>query len=110
MADDRLLCCRPASMVATRFDKVVSRPSATSRKPFQNSSSRLTLVLWPATTTERLTTEDFMADPLHTATQQTHVNILGSWRPNCDEPWNFLAAVKLCANRRRRMPDCTLFA
>ena len=28
--------------------------------PFQNASSRLTLVLWPATTIERLTTGDFM--------------------------------------------------
>jgi hypothetical protein len=27
---------------------------------FQNASSRLTLVLWPATTVERLTIEDFM--------------------------------------------------
>jgi hypothetical protein len=30
---------------------------------FQNASSRLTLVLWPATTIERFTTGDFMSDP-----------------------------------------------
>ena len=41
-------------------DKVVSRPPAISFNPFQNSSSRLTLVLWPATTIERLTTGDFI--------------------------------------------------
>jgi len=42
-----------------RLYKVSSRPSAISRKLFQNASSRLTLVLWPAIVTERLLmTED----------------------------------------------------
>ena len=31
--------------------------------PFQNASSRLTLVLWPATTTECFTTGDFIVRP-----------------------------------------------
>jgi hypothetical protein len=33
--------------------------------PFQKASSRLTLVLWPATTIERLTTGDFMTRLRH---------------------------------------------
>src|SRR5215204_5165250 len=41
-------------------DIVICRASAISRKAFQNPASRLTLVLWPATTIERLTTGDFM--------------------------------------------------
>ena len=57
---------RSVSMVETSSVKVVSRPSAISRKPFQNSSSRLTLVLWPARTIERLATVDFIGRPLHT--------------------------------------------
>jgi hypothetical protein len=36
------------------------RSRAISFNPFQNASSRLTLVLWPATTVERLATGDFM--------------------------------------------------
>ena len=62
MADDKLLCCRSLSIVATRSDKVVSRLLAISLRPFQNASSRLTLVLWPAIMIERLTTEDFTAE------------------------------------------------
>src|SRR5712691_2140429 len=61
MADDRLPCCRRVSIVATRSDKVMSRPPAISFNPCQTSASRLTLVLWPATTIERLTTGDFIA-------------------------------------------------
>src|SRR5712692_4629259 len=61
MADERLPCCRSESIAATRSDKVMSRPAAISFSPFQNASSRLTLVLWPAMTMERLTTEDFIA-------------------------------------------------
>src|SRR5882762_4662217 len=60
MADDRLPCCRSVSIVATSSDKVMSRPPAISLRPFQNASSRLTLVLWPAMTIERLTTGDFI--------------------------------------------------
>ena len=38
---------------ATRSDKVMCRAMAMSFSPFQNASSRLTLVLWPAITIER---------------------------------------------------------
>src|SRR5882672_5577565 len=41
-------------------DSVSSRPLAISFRPFQNASSRLTLVLWPAMTMERLITGDFI--------------------------------------------------
>src|SRR5213593_2861889 len=51
-------------MDATRSDRVTSLPFAISFSPFQNASSRLTLVLWPAITIERLTTGDFIAGPL----------------------------------------------
>src|SRR5438094_5826469 len=64
MAEDRLPCCRSESMSATSSDKVMPRPPATSFSPFQNASSRLTLVLWPAITIERLTTGDFIDGPL----------------------------------------------
>src|SRR5665213_4586266 len=47
-------------MVATKSDSVISRAIAISFKPFQNASSRLTLVLWPAMTIERLITGDFI--------------------------------------------------
>src|SRR4249920_3770060 len=50
-------------MVSTSVDKVTSRLPAISFSPLQNSSSRLTLVLWPARTIERLTTGDFMKTP-----------------------------------------------
>src|SRR4030081_350201 len=63
MADDRLLWCRSESMMVTRSPKVASRPPAISFNAFQNASSRLTLVLRPAMTIERLTTGDFMARP-----------------------------------------------
>src|SRR5215475_14897914 len=60
MADERLPCRRSESIVDTRSDKVMSRPPAISFSPLQNASSRLTLVLWPAITIERLTTGDFI--------------------------------------------------
>src|SRR3974390_1232715 len=60
MADDRLPCRRPESIDATRSDNVVCRPTAISFSPFQNASSRLTLVLCPAITIERLITGDFI--------------------------------------------------
>src|SRR6266436_9588826 len=63
MADERLPCCRSESIAATRSDKVMSRPPAISLRPFQKASSRLTLVLCPAMTMERLTTGDFIARP-----------------------------------------------
>ena len=37
----------------------MSRPAAISFNPFQNASSRLTLVLWPAMTIECLKIADF---------------------------------------------------
>src|SRR5271157_4379463 len=60
MADDRLPCGRPESMDATRSDSVACRLTAISFSPRQNASSRLTLVLWPAMTIERLMTGDFI--------------------------------------------------
>jgi len=50
MTDDRLPCWRSASIEATSSDKWRLRPPAISFSPFQNASSRLTLVLWPAMT------------------------------------------------------------
>src|SRR5260370_28924646 len=47
-------------MADTISDKVRSRPIAISLSPLQKASSRLTLVLWPAITIERLTTGDFI--------------------------------------------------
>src|SRR5579862_1263258 len=60
MADDRLPCRRPESIDATRSDNVVRRPTAISLSPLQKASSRLTLVLCPAITIERLITGDFI--------------------------------------------------
>src|ERR1700753_4519122 len=60
MADDRLPCWRLLSISPTSSDSVMSRRPEISFMPFQKASSRLTLVLWPATTIERLTTGDFM--------------------------------------------------
>jgi hypothetical protein len=61
MADDRLLCGRSESTAVTRLDTVMFRPLAISFRLFQYASSRVTLVLWPATTIERLTIrDDFM--------------------------------------------------
>src|SRR4029077_3328431 len=47
-------------MVATKSDNVISRPVAISFSPCQNASSRLTLVLCPAITIERLTTGELI--------------------------------------------------
>src|SRR5580692_12922820 len=58
MADDRLPWRRSVSIDATRSDRVTPRLTAMSLSPFQKASSRLTLVLWPAITIERLTTGD----------------------------------------------------
>src|SRR3984893_1044076 len=63
MAEDRLPCWRLLSISPTSSDSVISRSPEISFMPFQNASSRLTLVLWPATTIERLTTGDFMRRP-----------------------------------------------
>src|ERR1700761_6509352 len=61
MADDRLPWRRSVSIDATRSDSVTWRDTAMSLRLFQNASSRLTLVLWPAMTIQRLTTGDFIA-------------------------------------------------
>src|ERR1700755_2953950 len=50
-------------MASTSVEKVTSRLPAISFSPLQKASSRLTLVLWPARTIERLTTGDFMKTP-----------------------------------------------
>ena len=55
------LGCRSFSIEAIRSDNVMSRRLAISFNPFQNASSRLTLVLWAARATERLMTTDFIA-------------------------------------------------
>ena len=53
-------------MLPTKLDKVSFRMLAISRNPFQNASSRLTLVLCPPRTIERLMTEDFIVVPPET--------------------------------------------
>src|SRR5256885_16106030 len=63
MAEERLPCWRLVSISPTSSDSVMSRSTEISFIPFQNASSRLTLVLCPATTIERLTTGDFMTRP-----------------------------------------------
>src|ERR1700756_883118 len=63
MAEERFPCRRPPAMLATRSDRVMLRAEAISLRPFQNASSRLTLVLCPAMTIERLTTGDFIDRP-----------------------------------------------
>src|SRR5258708_7767775 len=63
MAEDKLSCWRSVSILPTSSDSVMSRSLAITFSAFQNASSRLTLVLWPAMTVERLMTEDFIACP-----------------------------------------------
>src|SRR3954454_4081351 len=65
MADERLPCWRLLSISPTSSDNVISRNPEISFMPFQKASSRLTLVLSPATTIERFTTGDFMMRPRH---------------------------------------------
>src|SRR5262245_19384798 len=65
IADERLPCVRSASMDETRSDNVSSRCLASSRRAFQNVSSRLILVLCPATTVERFSTVVFCIAFLH---------------------------------------------
>src|SRR5690349_4676053 len=60
MADDRLPWRRSASIEATSSESVWLRVAAISLSPLQNASSRLTLVLCPVMTIERLTTGDFI--------------------------------------------------
>src|SRR5436190_21963421 len=63
MADDRLACLRPPSIAPTNAVTVTPRSSAISLKLFQNSSSRLILVLWPAMMIERFKTGDTASTP-----------------------------------------------
>src|SRR5882757_2150145 len=61
MADERLLCCRYASIITTSSFNGVLRARAISFSALQNGSSRQTLVLRPAMSIDRLITGDFMA-------------------------------------------------
>src|SRR5579862_6065519 len=96
MADDRLPCRRPESIDATRSDNVVRRPTAISLSPLQKASSRLTLVLCPAITIERLITGDFItrlpsrsgaaqdpSGPCRSATAGACDHVLGGHGPTC---------------------------
>src|SRR5712691_3947685 len=81
MADDKLPWRRSESIVETRSDKVMSRPPAISFRPFQNASSRLTLVLWPAMTIERLTTGDFIGGlPVRSGAGRDRCSLSLAWR------------------------------
>ena len=61
MADERLPCSRSVWILLIRSVGVVRRLLAISFSARQNSSSRLILVLCPASTTECLATDDLMA-------------------------------------------------
>src|SRR6266498_2545023 len=74
MADDRLPCCRWVSIAATNSDNVMWRSPPISFRLFQNASSRLTLVLWPRTTIERLATGDFIKTHLPSVRNSQHPN------------------------------------
>jgi len=63
IADERLPWRRSTSIDATNSDSVMLRDAAISFRPLQNASSRLTLVLCPAMTIDRLTTGDFIDRP-----------------------------------------------
>ena len=63
MADDRLASCLSALMKSIKTDTGTRRPAAISFNPFQNASSRLTLVWRPATVIARLVIKDFMFAP-----------------------------------------------
>src|SRR5579862_3512924 len=59
-ADERFACCRLASISLISSANVMPRSLASSFTLLQNGCSRLTLVLWPRTTIDRLTTGDFI--------------------------------------------------
>src|SRR5437879_3734751 len=63
MTDDRLPRCRSESISASKADKVISPPLAISLSDFQNTSSRLTLVLRPPTSTDRFMIRDGITPP-----------------------------------------------
>src|SRR5438445_9243489 len=56
------------------------RSRAISFNPFQNASSRLTLVLWPPTTIERLKTRDLTPFVLNSTAQLFPLRALGAAR------------------------------
>ena len=62
IAEDRLPARRPLSIFVTTSDSVTCCVSAMSFRLLQKASSRLTLVLCPSMTTERLTTSDFIME------------------------------------------------
>jgi len=63
MTDDRFPRCRSESISASKADKVISPPLAISLSDFQNTSSRLTLVLRPPTSTDRFMIRDAITPP-----------------------------------------------
>src|SRR5262249_6946467 len=81
MADDRLPCRRSVSIVATRSESVRLRSPAICFSPCQNASSRLTLVLCPAITIDRLTTGDFIRDLLPGGVRRDRGRLSPSGRP-----------------------------
>src|SRR5882757_4402186 len=89
MAEERLPCWRLVSISPTSSDSVMSRSTEISFIPFQNASSRLTLVLWPATTIDRFTTGDFMMHPRcrYDADRAGHWHGLHAARRCCVRPW-----------------------
>src|SRR5690242_2340874 len=91
MAQERLACSRDALIVATSSDSVRFRARAIVFNSFQKGSSRLTLVLCPPTTIDRLTTEDFIRAPQYPL------------------PAVFIALIR-GAFRCRRLPRLTLNA
>src|SRR5512133_2364105 len=82
MADDRLTCLRPPSIAPTNAATVTPRSLAISLKLFQNSSSRLILVLWPAMTIERFKTRDAASSP----TDEPAIIILTAWHFGQEKP------------------------
>src|SRR6202008_258474 len=60
IAEDRFPCWRLFSISLTKAESTVPRWAAISFMLVQKGSSRLTLVLWPHTTIERITTGDLI--------------------------------------------------
>jgi hypothetical protein len=58
MADDRVACLRSPWIAPIIAARLMPRSPAISFKLFQNSSSMLILVLWPAMSIERFDTGD----------------------------------------------------
>src|SRR5215475_11489294 len=77
------------------------RSPAISFKLFQNSSSRLTLVLWPAMTIERFETGDFTASPPRISHQYCMtVWLFGQETPRLGAIGDFL--LRPCRRQRYR--------